>query len=121
MIRQFGQIWRVSKYLCNNAHINFVLINKKPYNCVLIHMHMNSFEMKKVEMELRNFTARNFEKPSNCRNAAQIRFYISELCSKIEEYEKRFNYVPDWAYALLNQYTIVQNSFVHLEFVKCYA
>lgn len=77
--------------------------------------------MKKVEMELKNFTAKNFEKPSNCRNAAQIRFYINELCCKIEEYEKKFNYVPEWAYALLNQYTIVQNRLVHLEFVKCYA
>ena len=82
---------------------------------------MNDFEMKKVEMELRNFTSKNFEKPSNCRNAAQIRFYINELCSKIEECERRFNYVPEWAYTLLNQYAIVQNSFVHLEFVKCYA
>ena len=107
--------------MCNNAHINIVFEYKLIYHCVLIHIHMNNFEMKKVEMELKNFTARNFEKPSNCRNAAQIRFYISELCSKIEEYEKKFNYVPEWAYTLLNQYTIVQNSLVHLEFVKCYA
>jgi hypothetical protein len=82
---------------------------------------MTTFEIKKVEMEFKNFTHRNFEKPSNCRNAAQISFYVRELCIKIEEYEKRFNYVPEWAYALLNQYTTVQNSFVHTEFVKCYA
>jgi hypothetical protein len=82
---------------------------------------MNRFEKKKLEMDFKNFTSRNFEKPSNCRNAAQIRFYVSELCAKIEEYDKNFNYVPGWAYSLLNQYTSVQNSFVHVDFVRSYA
>jgi hypothetical protein len=82
---------------------------------------MNDYEKKKLEMDLKDFTQRNFERPSNCRNAAQIRFYVRELCTKIEEYERRFDYVPSWAYSLLSQYTAVQNSMVHLEFVKAYA
>ncbi|MFM9839974.1 MAG: hypothetical protein ACKVOQ_17040 [Cyclobacteriaceae bacterium] len=82
---------------------------------------MSNFEKKKLEMDLRNFTSRNFERPSDCRNGAQIRFYVRELCNKIEEYERRFNYVPSWAYSLLTQYTIVQNNMVHIEFVKTYA
>ncbi|NOS92954.1 MAG: hypothetical protein HOP30_13605 [Cyclobacteriaceae bacterium] len=82
---------------------------------------MTDFEKRKLEMELKNFTSKNFEKPSDCRNAAQIRFYVRELCNKIEEYETRFNYVPAWAYSLLSQYTAVQNRMVHIEFVKTYA
>ncbi len=82
---------------------------------------MSNFEKKKLEMDLRNFTSRNFERPSDCRNAAQIRFYVRELCNKIEEYERRFNYVPSWAYSLLTQYTIAQNNMVHVEFVKTYS
>ena len=82
---------------------------------------MNDFERKKLEMDLKDFTSRNFERPSDCRNAAQIRFYVRELCTKIEEYEHKFNYVPGWAYSLLMQYTTVQNKMVHVEFVKTYA
>ncbi len=82
---------------------------------------MSDFEKITYELELKNFTVRNFEKPSNCRDAAQIRFYVRELCLKIEDYERRFNYVPQWAYSLLNQYTAVQNSMLHIEFVKSYA
>jgi hypothetical protein len=82
---------------------------------------MTEFEKRKLEMELKNFTSKNFERPSDCRNAAQIRFYVSELCSKIDEYERQFNYVPSWAYSLLSQYTVVQNQLVHIEFVKAYA
>jgi hypothetical protein len=82
---------------------------------------MSNFEKKQLEIDLKNFTSRNFEKPNDCKNAAQIRFYVSELCAKIEEYERRFDYVPGWAYSLLTQYTIVQNRMVHIEFVKTYA
>jgi hypothetical protein len=82
---------------------------------------MSEFEKKKLEMDLRVFTSKNFERPSDCRNAAQIRFYVRELCNKIEEYERRFNYVPSWAYSLLSQYNTVQNNMVHLDFVKTYA
>lgn len=81
---------------------------------------MNIFQRKKLEMDLKNFATRNFEKPGDCRNAEQIRFYVSELCSKIEEYERTFNYVPEWAYVLLTQYAAVQNKLVHAEFVKSY-
>jgi len=82
---------------------------------------MSDFEKRKLEIELRNFTSRNFERPSDCRNLDQIRFYVSELCAKINEYENRFNYVPAWAYSLLAQYNIAQNSMLHTEFRNAYA
>jgi hypothetical protein len=81
---------------------------------------MSDFEKKKLEMELRTFTSRNFERPSDCRNLDQIRYYVKELCAKIEEYEVRFNYVPQWAYSLLAQYNLVQNRMLHLDFVTAY-
>jgi hypothetical protein len=81
---------------------------------------MSDYEKKMLEMELKSFTSRNFERPGDCRNLDQIRFYVRELCSKIEEYEIRFNYVPQWAYALLAQYNLVQNRMLHVEFVTSY-
>lgn len=78
-------------------------------------------EKLKVEMEFKNFTSRNFERPADCRNIDQIRFYVRELCLRIEEYENRFNYVPQWAYSLLAQYNLVQNRIIEVEFNKAYA
>lgn len=81
---------------------------------------MSEFERKYLETELRNFTTRNFVTPSECRNLDQIRFYIAELCVKIEEYRKRFNYVPNTAYALLSQYNSRQNSMLYSDFIRNY-
>lgn len=81
---------------------------------------MTEYERKRLEVELKQFTFRNFERPSECKNGDQIRFYIQELCSKIEEYKSRFNYVPNWAYGLLAQYNARQNDMIHVEFKKLY-
>jgi hypothetical protein len=81
---------------------------------------MSDFEKNKLEMEFRSFTARNFEKPADCKNLDQVRFYVNELCQKIEEYNMHFNYVPGWAYSLLAQYNARQNSFLHNEFKESY-
>lgn len=81
---------------------------------------MSQYELKQLDAALRNFTSKNFESPSNCRNIDQIRFYVRELCLKIEEYENRFNFVPSWAYALLAQYNLMQNRMIEMEFSKAY-
>lgn len=81
---------------------------------------MSIYEQKKLDLELKNFTARNFERPSDCRNLDQIRFYVRELCDKIEEYEKRFHYVPGWAYSLLAQYNYAQNRILSVNFRETY-
>ena len=81
---------------------------------------MSEFEKNNLEIDLRNFTSRNFVRPGDCRNITQIQFYVRELCLKIDEYESRFNYVPGWAYGMLAQYTLVQNRLVHVEFSKAY-
>ncbi len=81
---------------------------------------MSDFEQKKIEMELKSFASRNFEKPSNCKNAEQIRYYVAELCKKIEALERQFNYVPEWAYALLAQYNAAQNRLIYREFRNNY-
>lgn len=81
---------------------------------------MTEYERQKLETELRHFTARNFEKPSECKNLDQIRFYVQELCTKIEEYQIRFNYVPNWAYGLLAQYNAKQNHLMQIDFTNTY-
>jgi hypothetical protein len=81
---------------------------------------MSDFEKKKLDAELKSFTTRNFELPANCKNLDQTRFYLRELCTKIEEYQTRFNYVPDWAYTMLAQYNQVQNRMLLTSFQKAY-
>ncbi len=82
---------------------------------------MNSFERQRIDVELKQFASRNFERPSACRNLDQLRFYVRELCLKIEEFEKRFNYVPNSAYALLAQYNEKQNNMLLVEFKNSYS
>jgi hypothetical protein len=81
---------------------------------------MTEYERKKIEMELKTFTSKNFERPDDCKNAEQIRFYVQELCNRIQELENRFNYVPDWAYSLLAQYNAAQNMMITLDFRSTY-
>lgn len=77
-------------------------------------------DRKQVENELNNFALRNFEKPSDCKDLEQIRFYVRELCLKIEELERRFEYVPSSAYQLLAQYNSRQNSIINKNFSNTY-
>ena len=79
---------------------------------------MSEFEKKHLELEVRHFASRNFVRPSECRNLDQIRFYIQELCEKIEDYKRRFNYVPLTAYSLLSQYNSRQNSMLYRDFIR---
>lgn len=81
---------------------------------------MSDYERKKIELDLKAFTSRNFEKPSECRNLDQIRFYVRELCLKIEELESQFHYVPQWAYSLLAQYNSRQNTMISFDFRNTY-
>jgi hypothetical protein len=82
---------------------------------------MTDFEKTKLDIALKDFTLRNFEKPEKCKNSEQIRYYVRELCLKIEEYESKFQYVPEWAYTLLTQYNSVQNNLHYKDFHKVYA
>lgn len=82
---------------------------------------MTPYERKKLEMELKQFTINNFDKPMQCKNLEQVRFYIRELCAKIEELELRFNYVPEFAYSLLAQYNARQNTLLQKDFSHLYS
>jgi hypothetical protein len=81
---------------------------------------MKNVNHQMLDQELKRFTSRNFERPSDCRNLEQIRYYVQELCDKIRYYEQRFNYVPDWAYALLAQYNARQNAMICQDFIRTY-
>ena len=81
---------------------------------------MSGYEKKQVEKEFKSFTNRNFEKPSRCKNIDQVRFYVNELSQKIKELKRKFNYVPDSAYALLTQYNKLQNRMVFADFKNTY-
>lgn len=81
---------------------------------------MASVDKKKIETELNRFAIRNFERPADCKDLEQIRFYIRELCVKIEDLEKRFEYVPHSAYKLLAQYNQKQNSIINKDFDNLY-
>lgn len=82
---------------------------------------LSEYEKQRLEAELKVFTARNFVRPGSCRNLDQIRFYVAELCRKIEEYQVQFNYVPQSAYVMLAQYNSAQNKLLHQEFSRTYS
>jgi hypothetical protein len=79
---------------------------------------MSEFEKKTLELELKAFASKNFERPADCKNLDQVRFYIRELCVRIEDYQNRFNYAPELAYTLLAQYNARQNSMLYKTFVN---
>lgn len=81
---------------------------------------MTDSSKRKIEQDLKAFTTRNFTAPTECRNLEQIRFYIHELCGKIQDLERRFDYVPGWAYQLLSQYKSKLNALVLREFRNTY-
>ncbi|HNP17109.1 MAG TPA: hypothetical protein PKL31_01640 [Fulvivirga sp.] len=81
---------------------------------------MSEFEKKRLDQEFQKFTKRNFESPKRCKNLDQIRFYVQELSSKMEEFKNRFNYVPSTAYSLLSQYNTIQNKIVFTNFKNSY-
>ncbi len=81
---------------------------------------MSEFEKKQLEKEFEKFTRINFEKPKKCRDLSQTRFYVQELCRKIEEFKWRFNYVPGTAYTLLAQYNSLQDKMIFQDFKNTY-
>jgi SMC interacting uncharacterized protein involved in chromosome segregation len=91
------------------------------YHCVILHKSMAPYEVKKLEIDIKQFVSRNFEKPSACKNLEQVRFYVKELCAKIDEFERQFKHVPECAYALLAQYNARQNSLLHSDFERVYS
>lgn len=82
---------------------------------------MTEYERKKIDMEMKSFTSRNFEKPLECKNLEQIQFYVKELCTIIEQYQEKYNYVPNWAYGLLAQYNAQQNNILLANFQSSYS
>jgi hypothetical protein len=81
---------------------------------------MSEFEKKQVENQFKAFTGKNFEQPAKCRNIDQIRFYIQELCQIMEDFKRRFNYVPNSAYTMLSQYNQLHNRLVYTDFKNTY-
>ena len=81
---------------------------------------MSDYERHRIEIKFKEFTSKNFEKPTKCRNLEQIRYYIRELCHTIEEMESKHSFVPTGAYSLLAQYNARQNSFINQEFTRNY-
>ncbi|MEN8250222.1 MAG: hypothetical protein ABFS32_14915 [Bacteroidota bacterium] len=81
---------------------------------------MTRYEQKKIDVEFSRFARMNFDKPQNCRNIGQIRYYMDELTIKMKELKSSFNYVPDFAHALLTQYNDAQNHIIHRNFKNVY-
>lgn len=69
-----------------------------------IFAQMTAYEKVRIDQEMRVFALKSFEKPAFCRNAEQVRYYSTEWRAKIAEYESQYNFVPAWAYALLEEY-----------------
>lgn len=84
-------------------------------------MHKIMSTHRKIEKEFSRFSKQNFQKPSKCRNTGEIQFYIQELTRIIEQFRSKFNYVPNGAYSLLDQYNQKHKSLVFAEFKRIYS
>lgn len=82
---------------------------------------MNTGDREKLEKDLKSFTTKNFVRPAECTDLEQVRFYVRELCLKIEELERKFDYVPSSAYTLLAQYNSRQNAIITVDFRETYS
>lgn len=82
---------------------------------------MTTQERKELDKNFKKFTSRHFEKPTRCNNLGQIQYYVSELSRKIDDFKKRFNYVPQQAYVLLSQYNASQNKLIFQNFQNSYS
>jgi hypothetical protein len=80
---------------------------------------MSDFERKKQELEFKSFAARNFVKPSECKNLEQVRYYLQELISKMEQM-RLAGFIPEHAYTLLAQYNAAQNRLLTVDFKNNY-
>jgi hypothetical protein len=65
---------------------------------------------RKVEEQILSSTSSTVASPSQVKNIDEIRFYVRDLCFKIEELENTFEYVPASSYDLLAKYNTLQNS-----------
>ena len=81
---------------------------------------MSDYEKEIIDLELRLVVFKKFEKPSRCTDLEDIRHYVHELCITIEDYKKRFDYVPAFAYTLLSKYNARQNRILNNEFHNLY-
>ena len=56
------------------------------------------------------FVSKNFVPPEACKSIGQVKFYIDELYTQIEEYSGQFNYIPKTAFQLVSRYNAVQKN-----------
>lgn len=65
---------------------------------------------KKIDTGIPNEMSPNEAISASFKNVEEIRFYVRDLCFKIEELENRFDYVPASSYNLLAKYNTLQDS-----------
>jgi hypothetical protein len=75
---------------------------------------------KAVEKEFKRFAKSNLVSPRKCKKLEQTRHNIFELHKKIREFNDKFNYVPDDARLLFNEYELIQNRMLFENYQKNY-
>ena len=75
---------------------------------------------KVVEKEFKRFAKSMLVSPRKCKKLEQTRHNIFELHKKIRELSDRFNYVPDDARLLFNEYQVIQDRMIFENYQKNY-
>ncbi|HLF36019.1 MAG TPA: hypothetical protein VI583_17380 [Cyclobacteriaceae bacterium] len=75
---------------------------------------------KIIEKEFRRFAKSALISPGKCKKLDQTRHNIYILHKKINELDSRFNYVPDDARLLFNEYQLIQDRMLFENFRKDY-
>ena len=63
---------------------------------------------KSIDKEFKKITKNKFPSPQDCTQLNQTRTYIYELNRIIHHFEKKFNYIPNSAQLLFNEYNTRQ-------------
>ena len=75
---------------------------------------------KTIEREFKRFAKSMLISPGKCKELDQTRYSIFVLHNKINELNSRFNYVPDHARLLFNEYQSIQDRMIFENYKKDY-
>lgn len=75
---------------------------------------------KKADKEFKKITRDKFLNPKSCTQLHQTRAYIFELNKIIQHFESKFNYVPNSAQLLFNEYNTKQESMLFQKYKEEY-
>ena len=68
----------------------------------------NGVSDRELNIKFKQFALKNIMKFKHVSNRKECSLMIQVLCKQIEEYKKKYDYVPPQAYLLLNKFVLME-------------